>query len=313
MTRWLDWLKFFPFARAQYTRPVVTEIRGPYFSKPRLNKWFFGNSVFYFDAPRANPILGFNGNGRTVDARHPSGGDLCVRYNVNSGSDTRRNQWHVVPFYRNTWYFVGPWFVGEEARLGATAVILTARKGSIFKESSLFHPRVFESAIANYLDDLYGYDRSGKKPDYRGPLHWRVLPLSNSIQGVVCDIHQIHNGGLDNPDLRRLVFFPVSTDQFVRVTFNLGGVAIYRDELRAKPMLALTDSIINSMRLQVGSTAQAEWDKVKATCDDMSVTETFGELAWPLFEEKKSRKKPEVDITPNDTPIEIPKVINQHK
>ncbi|GAB2189318.1 hypothetical protein MAH1_09260 [Sessilibacter sp. MAH1] len=306
-----DWLKFFPFAKAQYTRPVVTEIRGPYFSKPRQNKWFFGDSVFYFDAPWANPILSFDGCARTVNALHPRGADLC-RVELQPTyytSDARHDQWHLASFYRNTWYFVGPWFVGDQVSLYASGLILTAHKGSTFKESSLFHPRVFESAIASHLDNVYGYLRSGKRPDFRGPLHWRVLPLSGSIQGVVCDIHQIHNGGKDNPDLRRLVLFPVSTDQFVCITFNLTGIDIYRDELRAKPMLALTDSIINSMRLQVGPKTQAEWDKVKATCDDMSITETFGELAWPLFEEKKSRKKPEVDITPIDTP----KVIAQNK
>ncbi len=310
-----DWLKFFPFAKAQYTRPVVNEIRGPYFSKPRQNKWFFGGSVFYFDAPWANPVLGFDGDGRSVNAMHPGGKDISARsrFESNYRPDTCRNQWYVVPFYRNTWYFVGAWFVGEKARLGATAITLTARKGSIFKETNLFHPRVFESAIANYLDDIYGYRRSGKKPVYRGPLHWRVLPLGNSIQGVVCDIHQIHNGSRDNPEVDRLVIFPVSTDQFVCITFSFGSVEIYRDEVRAKPMLALTDSIINSMRLQVGPKTQAEWDKVKATCDDMSVTETFGELAWPLFKEKANKKTKEVDITPNDTVIDVPKVITQNK
>ncbi|WP_460047531.1 hypothetical protein [Sessilibacter sp. MAH2] len=310
-----DWLKFFPYAAVYPKRREHLEIQGPYFSKPRQNKWFFGDSVFYFNAPWANPILSIDGYGSSVNAKHPRGRDLCAppRIVPNYRPDARRYQWHDTAFYRNTWYFVGAWFVGEKARLGASAVILTAHKGSLFKETKLFHPRVFESAIANYLDDLYGYDRSGKRPHYRGPLHWRVLPLSDSIQGVVCDIHQIHNGSRDNPDLRRLVFFPVSTHQFVRITFNLGGVDIYHDELRAKPMLDLTDSIINSMRLQVGPKTQAEWDKVKATCDDMSIANTFGELAWPLFEEKKSRKKPEVDITPNDTPIEISKVINQHK
>ncbi|GAB2188678.1 hypothetical protein MAH1_02840 [Sessilibacter sp. MAH1] len=312
MTHWLDRLKFFPFAKAQYTRPVVTEIRGPYFSKPRQNKWCFGDSVFYFHAPRANPVLGFDGCGRSVDAMHPRGReDLCAPFRTepNYRLDARRYQWSVIPFYRNTWYFVGAWFTGMETRLSAYGVILTAHKGSLFKESSLFHPRVFESAIANYLDDIYGYRRSGKKPVYRGPLHWRVFPLSGSIQGVACDIHQIHNGSRDNPEVDRLVIFPVSTDQFVCITFSFGSIEIYRDELRAKPMLALTDSIINSMRLQVGPKTQTEWDKVKATGDDMSVTETFGELAWPLFEEKKSRKKTEVDITPIDTP----KVIAQHK
>ncbi|GAB2189320.1 hypothetical protein MAH1_09280 [Sessilibacter sp. MAH1] len=316
MTHWLDWLKFFPYAAVYPKRREYLEIRGPYFSKPRQNKWFFGDSVFCFDAPRANPVLGFNGCGRSINALHPHGDDILrvfLEPVYASGSDAPAGHWDRKLFYRNTWYFVGPWFIGEKAGLDAIGLLVSADEQSLFKETSLFHPRFFESAVADRLDNSYGYHRSGKRPDYRGPLNWRVLLLSDSIQGVVCDVHQIHNGSRENPSLNRIVFFPVSPHQFVCITFDFGGVEVNRDETRAKPLLALADSIINSMRLQVGPKTQAEWDKVKATGDDMSITQTFGELAWPLFEEKKSRKKPEVDITPNDTPIEIPKVINQHK
>jgi hypothetical protein len=58
---------------------------------------------------------------------------------------------------------------------------------------------VFESTVADALDYAYGYRRSGDKPDYRSPLNWYVKPLSSSIQAVVCDIHEIHNGGVDHP------------------------------------------------------------------------------------------------------------------
>ncbi|WP_320820422.1 hypothetical protein [Thalassolituus sp.] len=300
----LYWLKFFPFAKAQYERPIIKEISGPYFSKLWANNWRFVDSIFLFNAPWANPVMGFDGCGRTVGGKQPRpinilAGDLERVFGGASDS------WDLDFFYENTWYFVGPWFTGPQASLRASSLLVSASRDSEFIESNIFHPRVFEEAIANYLDKTYGYDRSGKKPHYRGPLNWRVLPISSSLQAVVCDIHQIHNGSKENPSVSRLVFFPVSKHQFVRVLFDFGGISIH-DEIRAKPLFALCDSIIDSMRLNVGKSTQAQWDQVKATCPDMSLTENFGELPWPLIKEKPSKKPKERDITPGDEAKRMP-------
>ena len=88
------------------------------------------------------------------------------------------------------------------------------------------------------------------------------------------------------------------------IDFNFGGTEIYRDEVCAKPLFKLCDSIINSFRLDVGAQTQAEWDKVKATCTDMSITETMGEFPWPLKKEKPTKNPKEVDITPSPETIE---------
>jgi len=304
MMKILDWLKFFPFSIEQDSINKPTEIRGPYFPTPRLSEWRLGDLYFYFEAPWSHPVFSFDGSGSKVGAIKPG------RTNILTGNCERvyggaSENWDLDFFYENTWYFVGPWFSGSKASLTAQAILVSASRGSGFTESNLFHPRVFEEAIANYLDKTYGYDRSGKKPHYRGPLNWRVLPISSSLQAVVCDIHQIHNGSRENPSVSRLVFFPVSKHQFVRVLFDFGGISIH-DEIRAKPLFALCDSIIDSMRLEVGASTQAEWDKVKAICPDMSLTESFGELPWPLIKEKPNKKPKERDITPSDEAKRMP-------
>jgi hypothetical protein len=303
----LDWIKFFPFASGNAPKP--TEIRGPYFSRPRENKWYLGDSLFYFAAPRANPIFSISRRGRTVNSVLPGSANILTAnlepvYGGTSGAPP--SFWDRRSFYYNIWYFVGPWFTGEQACLEATGLLLSAEERLSFADINLFHPRGFELAIADFLDYYYGYDRSGKKPHYRGPLNWRVLPISSSIQGVVCDIHSIGNGSKENPLLDRTVFFPVSPRQFIRINFNFGGTAIYQDEMRAPPLFKLCDSIIDSMRLQVGESTQAEWDKVKVTCPDMAITENFGELPWPLIKEKPSKKSKTLDITPS---AEAPKAV----
>ena len=72
----LSWLKFFPFAYTHGAVRKATEVRGPYFSKPRRNKWIFGDVNFHFEAPWANPVFGFGGDAWSVDAIKPGVRDI---------------------------------------------------------------------------------------------------------------------------------------------------------------------------------------------------------------------------------------------
>lgn len=295
----LDWLKFFPFVSTsrKFACPDIQEISGPYFATPRKNRWRIGDSIFYFKAPWTNPILGLGGmggDGRTVTSINPGGKNILrsdwERVSGSAGKCPRvQDQWW---FYNKDWYFVGPWFTGWEGCLKASALLIDTRQDA---NSNLFHPRVFESTVCDYLDYRYGYRRSGDKPDYRGPLNWWVKPLCSSIQAVVCDVHEIHKGGVEHPRVTRFVFFPVSTHQFIEVSFFFVGLDIH-DEVRAKPLFALCDSIIDSMRLEVGLSTQAEWNKVKESCPDMSLSETMGEFKWPLFKEEPNKEPTEKEI-----------------
>jgi hypothetical protein len=305
MKKMLDWLRFFPFASYnQFARPNIEEIQGPYFSKLRNNTWRFGDTSFHFKAPWANPIFGFGGLGRSVKSMTPG------RQNIFSGrwervygsSETSPrivDQWW---FYANDWYFVGPWFTGEEGRLTVGALLIDTQQDD---DLSVLHPKVFESTVCDLLDYEYGYRRSGKNPHYRGPLNWRLKQLSTSIQAIVCDLHEIHNGGIDNPEVIRFVYFPVSAHQFVEISFSFIGLDIH-DEVRAKPIFALCDSIIDSMRLEVGKSTQAEWDKVKETCPDMLLSDTMGEFKWSLFEEVANSEPTEKEILQADDTKKIP-------
>jgi hypothetical protein len=309
MNKMLDWLKFFPFVSTSrmFARPDIQEIRGPYFATPRENRWRIGDSTFYFKAPWTNPILGLGGlggYGRTVTSISPGGRNILRSdwervFGSAEKSPRVKGQWW---FYAKDWYFVGPWFTGWEGCLKASALLIDTRQDA---QSNLFHPRVFESTVCDYLDHGYGYRRSDKKPDYRGPLNWYVKSLSSSIQAVVCDLHEIHNRGINHPDVTRFVYFPVSTHQFVLISFDFVGLDTH-DEIRAKPLFALCDSIIDSMRLEVGQSTQAEWDKVKETCPDMSLSDTMGEFKWPLFEEEANSEPTEKEILQADDTKKIP-------
>jgi len=295
----LDWLKFFPFVYAPDEVRKATEVRGPYFSKPRPNKWILGDVNFHFEAPWANPVFGFDGDARSVDAIKPGVRDILkIQYleRVYRSGPGPLDAWTKGLFYENTWYFVGQWFSGQKSRLIMRGILNTVQDSSQFKGLSLFHPRVFESAIADYMDHSYGYQRYGKRADCRAPLNWEVLRLSESIQGVKFDFHHIANGGKDNPELVRVVAFPINSSQFVIVYFDMATLLLH-DEITTKPTMALCDSIIDSMRLKVGKKTLSEWEKVKENCPDMSLAENMGEYQWPLFEENSSKKSKEKEIS----------------
>lgn len=163
----------------------------------------------------------------------------------------------------------------------------------MFNESSFFHPRVFENAVTDYLNSYYGHIKTGGKPHYRGPLNWKVLDISSTIKAVLMDIHVIGNTSKEKPDLKRLAFFPISNTQIVCLSFNFGGVSIYKKEpVDPTPMLELFDKIIGTFKLEVGPKTLANWNAVKASCPDMSITQEFGELKWPIEKKDIGKAQP---------------------
>ena len=295
----LDWIKYFPLDERE--RGEVSEIRGPYFPWLVKQSWVIGDNALNFKAPKSNPIFRFFYQRRKVKSITPKKSNVLnlTGKEVYCGPSVGPEcEWNAKLFYSNIWYFVGPWFTGYQASLESTALIVSSNDHSLFSDKNLFHPNVFENSIANFLDNLYGYENTGKAAHYRGPLNWKVLSISNTIKAVVCDMHFVANAGKENPTLVRKVFFPVSPTQFVCINFDFGGTEIYNDKIRSEPLFKLCDSIINSITLEVGEATKAEWSKVKATCPDMHVTNTFGELPWPIKYEKLSKSRKEFDVTP---------------
>lgn len=310
----LNWIKFFPYCSRIDFSPK--EIRGPYFPKPKQNDWYIGDNILKFEAPRSNPVFSLSNMGRVLNATHPKKRDILKhdwnKIYATANKNTPVCEWNRQLFYSNAWYFVGPWFTGSQARLGANGLLLTLEPNNRFEGGSLFHPRVFENAVAYDLDIGYGYHKTGngRGPHFRGPLNWQVLSLSESIKGIVCDIHCIGNSSRDNPTLHRKVYFPISHNQLILLVLDFGGTSILEDEVRSKPLFSLCNSIINSLKLEVGKQTLSKWEEISEATSDMSIVDSFPELPWPLKLEKQSKKPKERDITPNREPIEVKKILS---
>lgn len=294
----LDWFRYFPLALGflQNSNPVTP--RGPYFSKLRPQSWIFGDSAFMFEAPWANPVFGAERYGRNIENRSADDENI-LDYSLSSNKESfmPNDRWQKGWIYAREWYFVGPWFSGSKSSLLMSALILGQSKRNDFSSASFFHPRVFETAIADYLSSYYGHEKMGRKPRYRGPLNWCLLPISSSITAVCLDIHKIEQS-VENPCLHRHVFFPVSHNRFIDIVFNYGGTRIVEDTVNPQPMFDLNEAIINSFKLEVGPTMQAQWDEVKAYCPNMSLTTEFAELKWPIKPEDVGKVQDPVAVSP---------------
>ncbi len=281
----LDWLRYFPLSLRAGSVPVPVTPVGPYFSCLREQRWILGDNIFHLSIPWSNPVLGIEPNAtKALKSKAPGDFDILKHQWSSIGLDENTlHRWKHGHFFLRQWLFVGPWFTGAQSRLHLSASIIEQKERDDFNGASFFHPRVFETVVTDYLNSYYGHESSGRTPRYRGPLNWRILPISSSITAVCCDVHFIGNTSKETPKLLRQIFFPVSENQFVRLHFDFGGTLVYqKNRIDAINMFKLTESIIESFSLEVGEKTQDKWNEVKVSCPDMSLTSEFGELRRPI-------------------------------
>ncbi|MCQ3828653.1 hypothetical protein HXX02_04295 [Microbulbifer elongatus] len=119
-------------------------------------------------------------------------------------------------------------------------------------------------------------------PNQRGPLNWRPLGRL-PVPAVVFDIRQTvyHYGGN-----YRLVFFPVSAERMVMLSFSFtqyctGPLEEMDSKVSPKPMLELIDKVIDSVQLTPSVELQQAIDQIKQQCPDLSVSPQCPPLKWP--------------------------------
>lgn len=271
------WLRYFPLALSfrENSKDYVIP-HGPLFPQLRKCSWRIGGSRFRFSAPWANAVYGFSPFCRASNSYSSKEHDvLACRLAPENSVAMPNNRWQASLIYSRQWCFVGPWFSGDYCSLKMTGVIYGQPHLEDFKGTSFFHPRVFESAVADFLSSYFGHEKNGRKSAYRGPLNWKVIQLSESVQAASFDIFSEVNGSL-----KKYIIFPVSHDRFISISFS----GIYENERRydQAPVINLMRSITESFRLEVGLDMQAQWREVSAYCTDMSLTSEYGELRWPV-------------------------------
>ncbi|WP_341938818.1 hypothetical protein [Marinimicrobium sp. C2-29] len=192
------------------------------------------------------------------------------------------NFWRSRTIFRREWAFWGPWMTGAKAQLVMAVTIVGRDKDHEYQNASFFHPRVFENVVADFLNAQYGHSGVDAGFPCRGPMNWRPL-RDLPVSGARCTIYKVGYGNHLTAPVD-LLLFPVTDKHFIKVTFD---PRIYSKNksgphFDTTPIADLQEAIIDTIQLELGPEAQAEWNRVAADCPDMSLTEHFAPLKWPI-------------------------------
>ena len=215
-----------------------------------------------------------------------------------SGTVSEGGRWGYSTFLLRQWYFLSPWFGGVQIPVRMNATVITAPQEKKFETISFFHPRAFESALAEYLDSRYGTQKLNRGPEYRGPINWQPVTLNKYISGVRFDVESV-TATDDSEQKHQLFAFPIAKQQFVVFTFPMHNGRSPTSEIRnSSEIEKMVEATFASIQLELGPQTIADCETVKATCPDMSLTPEFGLLKWPIKIEDVGKALPEQNKAP---------------
>jgi len=191
------------------------------------------------------------------------------------------DSWKNLEIFYRSWGFYGPWFTGRQAELSLNIDVLTPTIPQA--GVSYFHPRAFESSLANYLTFQYSKSRVDGKPRWSAPVNWAVvnnLPCA-AVMLNVNPVRETHYTGIATKHL----FFPIGDEYLVHFEFEPHLIASGYMEEREKqidpaPVNQLLNDIIASLRVTLSPEAQAQQAKALEGLTDTSLTPTFPPLKW---------------------------------
>lgn len=281
----LDAIKYLPLEWRRQNNNCVP--KGPKLSERNRVHCLIGGSLVTFRAPRHKPRRRF------VSPVLPRANeDELVQ-----GLNRTEGKWRLGVSFMRRWAFWGPWMTGAKGELSMSVAVAARHEDHEYHNASFFHPRVFESALVDYLNTIYGQERSESGyPDYYGPVNWKAeqhLPVFSAR----CTVYRTMRYAQPF-DPKTLICFPITQKHFVQITFSR---RIYSEDrsgpfFDTTPIDDLQEAIIDSIQLELGPEAQAEWNRVSAECPDMSLTEHFAPLKWPIDpnnQESRAEQGPE--------------------
>ena len=276
----IDWIKYFPLEIRNIEKFKKQETpRGPSFNFATTKEFNIGGSQLCFKTPRHRPS---QSSYKSFNAGHRS--DLLLhRYSEYSRDTMPDDSWLSMPAFSRNFAFYGPWFIGPQYQLGMYINIITPRTPK--EDVSFFHPRALENALANHLISLYGHEGSNTNRSSVAPINW----TPNKSLPVPAVVYDIMPAPENNTGSREQIFsFPVTNQHILKVILVHDiydqdmalSIEQLKDLFDVTPMEQLADDILKSFKLTLSPEIQAQYDRVKATCPDMSLVEEFAPLKW---------------------------------
>ncbi len=260
--------------------------KGPSFSSARLIRFDVDGTEIRFRAPKHRP--------RKVDMaqvlpeKHYQRDNMIFRSYFDEDVNVS-DEWKSFKVFFNSWAFYGPWFTGTLAELRMSFYFDQYLPKSE-KNISLFHPRVFENAVASYLTNLYSkyISKTGenKLQHYSTPVDWR--PIDRLSVPAVC-LKVMPSKAAVSRSVFNYLLFAVSDDVLAVIQFLPSQLkALSQEELDKRvsrsTMHELMENIINSFQIELSPEAKAAQKEVLKGLDDTSLVKDFPPLKWGAAE-----------------------------
>ncbi len=257
--------------------------RGPNFARAQTIQCDIDGTLLRFRAPRHRPSS--NRLDEIVPEPRYTSETMIFRSNFDASINVSDN-WEQYPFLRRDWAFYGPWFTGTlaELRMSSHLVKPVNYKNMDF---SLFHPRAFETIVADYITNLFSryMDKFGElegKLHYIAPVGWQ--PLSH-LPVVAVRLQVVPDEAVTIDTIRHFFFFPLDDHllfvaHFIPSQLRVGTQEELDRRVSRAPMYALMDNIINSFSLELSPEAEARQQKALAGLEDTSLVKDFAPLKW---------------------------------
>lgn len=260
----MDWLKYMCLELRFLKRNYNAEYQKPSFKDAKPVRLIAGGNAIFLSVPKHRSY----NSPAPIYLKYRDGMDMIFR-NRNAGAAT--NYWIELPLLSRRSGYQFSWFRGAKGYLDMYMAIVTREEGQEFSNTSFFHPRSFEFILASYLSNLYGHRHTEGSADYIAPVNWKIYQQL-SVFSASFEVKGVLNEKL-------YYVFPITDTHFIRLVFSYhdGNDKNFKNELRA-----LAKQIIESVTLELGPQSQMQWDTMKATCQDMQLSENFSPLKWPI-------------------------------
>ncbi|WP_027330538.1 hypothetical protein [Marinimicrobium agarilyticum] len=191
-------------------------------------------------------------------------------------------EWAWGEYLSRSWPYYGPWFTGCRAVASISISVIGRSEGNELEDVSFLHPKAFEGALASYLTDLYGNDRTGNgRATHKGPVNWELyngLPVS----AATFDLFRVGVGGRLHSPIK-MFCFPISDKHFVKVEFEVRKRAQTAAQLKlidTTPIHNLITQIIESFSVKLSETGLKKVEEVRRENPESTLAEQFPPLDW---------------------------------
>ena len=210
------------------------------------------------------------------------------------------NDWGWTSVITRAWDFYGPWFTGQLGRVELYAYITHSKK--IPENTSYFHPRAFENAIANYLTHSYGDRLFQGRQDWFAPVDWQPAP---GFPCVAATFTAQPNKKTTYADNTYYLVFPITEHHLMVFSLSIERGRVYIGSepqgdvdnwINRAPLDQLARDIIHSVSLSLSPETEELQRKALAGLseEEAALSKTFLPLKWgeaPLPEELRYQKK----------------------